>query len=166
MASARSARRRCPENIGFHIAHIMGAVCLMVLLHPPPLFVGTAALARIPNRIHTSILINSVRNVKSAKIAAEQARNFGTTGGSMAISFPSTSLEQDQPIIKVWKIEEDWHPYSWRFSVTFQGRTHQFAGVPNYCETKRSASCRARWRAKWLLNGTFDRRYSGVCFPG
>lgn len=47
----------------------------------------------------------------------------------------------------------------WHFSIQYQGRTLQFAGMPNRCRTKRSAMARAAWRAKWLREGTFDQRY-------
>lgn len=61
--------------------------------------------------------------------------------------------------IEVFKRDEDWHPYPWRFAVIYRGVRHEFAGLPNQCATKRAASMRARWRAKWLEDGTCDQRY-------
>lgn len=61
--------------------------------------------------------------------------------------------------IEVYRSGYDDHPYPWRFKVTFDGVTHEFAGVPNQCETPRQAAARARWRARWLENGTFHTRY-------
>lgn len=53
------------------------------------------------------------------------------------------------------------HPYPWRFKVQSPktGRWHSFAGIPNQCETKHSALMRAYYRAKWMADGTFERRY-------
>lgn len=67
---------------------------------------------------------------------------------------------QEKATIEVFRIPEDWHPYPWRFKITFKGKTHSFAGIPNQCETRRSASMRARWRARWLEDGSFETRYS------
>ena len=64
----------------------------------------------------------------------------------------------EKPVIEVWK-ENDWSPYPWRFKITFKGVTHDFIGIPNKCPSKRSASMRARWRAKWIMNGTYDQHY-------
>ena len=62
--------------------------------------------------------------------------------------------------IEVFRCHEDWHPYPWRFAVTYDGVRHTFAGIPNQCTSKRSASVRARYRAKWLEDGSFSKRYS------
>ena len=61
--------------------------------------------------------------------------------------------------IEVWRIAEEWHPYPWRFAVTFNGKRHVYAGVPNQCETRRQASMRARWRARWFEDGTYSQHY-------
>lgn len=65
----------------------------------------------------------------------------------------------EKAVIETFRIPEDWHPYPWRFAVTFKGVRHAFAGIPNQCETRRQAAARARWRAKWLEQGRFDERY-------
>jgi len=61
--------------------------------------------------------------------------------------------------IEVWRIPEPRHPYPWRFSVTFNGKRYRFIGIPNQCKTRRSAVMRARWRAKWMEDGSYSRRY-------
>jgi hypothetical protein len=62
--------------------------------------------------------------------------------------------------IEVFQVDADWHPYPWRFAVTYKGVRHTFAGLPNLCETRRSATMRARWRAKWLEEGSFTHKYA------
>ncbi len=69
------------------------------------------------------------------------------------------SRPAEKAVIDVYCVDEDWHPYPWRFKVTYKGETHEFAGIPNQCATRRAASMRARWRARWLENGTFESRY-------
>lgn len=66
----------------------------------------------------------------------------------------------EKAIVEVWNINQAGHPYPWRFAVTYNGVRHEFSGIPNKCETRRQASCRARWRARWLENGTYNKRYS------
>lgn len=68
-------------------------------------------------------------------------------------------MTADRATIEVWRIPEARHPYPWRFAVSFQGVRHVFAGIPNQCESRRSAAMRARWRAKWLEDGSYTRRY-------
>jgi hypothetical protein len=65
----------------------------------------------------------------------------------------------DKAIIEVFRKAPEWHPYPWGFAVTYRGVRHEFAGLPNQCATKRQASIRARWRAKWLEDGTYAQRY-------
>lgn len=68
--------------------------------------------------------------------------------------------ESDKALIEVFRKAEDWwHPYPWRFAVTYRGVRHEFAGLPNQCASRRQASLRARWRAKWLEDGTYSQRY-------
>lgn len=51
-------------------------------------------------------------------------------------------------------------PYPWRFAIEDpEGRIRLFAGIPNTCESYRSAAARARARVKWLVDGTFNKRY-------
>lgn len=47
----------------------------------------------------------------------------------------------------------------WRFRIQTNSGWIGFGGMPNYCETKRSAMMRARARCKWIADGTFDNRY-------
>ncbi|MEN6536307.1 MAG: hypothetical protein ABFD89_21805 [Bryobacteraceae bacterium] len=65
----------------------------------------------------------------------------------------------DRATIEVFRIPEAWHPFPWRFAIAYKGTRHVFAGIPNQCATRRAASMRAWWRAKWLEDGTFGRRY-------
>lgn len=51
------------------------------------------------------------------------------------------------------------HPYPWRFRIHYQGHTHEFAGIPNMCSTKKQAAMRASWRARWLTKGEFNKHY-------
>jgi len=62
--------------------------------------------------------------------------------------------------VTIWRIEDAWHPYPWRFSVSHAGKTHAFAGIPNQCATKREAAARAGWRLRWLRDGSFAQRYA------
>lgn len=55
-------------------------------------------------------------------------------------------------------------PYPWRFAIWKDGKRIMYQGIPNYCETKRSAIMRARWRAKWIAEGTYHLRYVKVQF--
>ena len=59
----------------------------------------------------------------------------------------------EQAEIVVFKINDNLHPYPWRFDVKYKGVNHQYRGLPNYCETKRQAIARAVWRKRWLENG-------------
>ena len=54
----------------------------------------------------------------------------------------------------------DWHPYPWHFKVTRpDGRVHRFGGLPNQLDTEHAALMRGWYRAKWMANGTFSKRY-------
>lgn len=66
----------------------------------------------------------------------------------------------NKPIIEVWRIEEDRHPYPWRYAVSHAGRRHVFAGIPNQCESIAEALALAHERAQWLEDGSFCERYS------
>lgn len=49
----------------------------------------------------------------------------------------------------------------WRFRIHRDGgRMIQFIGVPNYCESRRSAMMRAMHRCRWIANGDFDVKYT------
>ena len=62
--------------------------------------------------------------------------------------------------VEVWKIDSTWHPYPWRFRLIEPcGKTHVFAGVPNQCESPKSALKRAWYRAKWIKQGTYNQKY-------
>jgi hypothetical protein len=67
--------------------------------------------------------------------------------------------------IEVFKRGEEGHPYPWMFAVTYDGVRHEFCGIPNQCATKRAATMRARWRAKWLEDGTYNSRYRITGLP-
>lgn len=63
----------------------------------------------------------------------------------------------DQVTVRVWKTG---HFYPWRFSVQQDGFPEvNFVGVPNQCETKHSALMRGWYRAKWIVEGTYNRKY-------
>lgn len=60
----------------------------------------------------------------------------------------------------VWRDDAPGHPYPWRFAVIFGGRRYNYTGVPNQCETRRSAAMRASWRLRWHMDGPHDCRYA------
>lgn len=63
--------------------------------------------------------------------------------------------------IEVWRLEDETHPYPWRFDIIDQeGKRHRFFGKPNQCETPGQAYKRAANRVYWMQDGTFDIRYS------
>ncbi len=56
---------------------------------------------------------------------------------------------------------EEYYPaYPWRFSVKQNGTRHQYAGLPNYVESKAGALRRGWHRAKWLNEGTYHEKYT------
>jgi len=60
-------------------------------------------------------------------------------------------------IIEVWQMDGvKWD--SWNFAITHNGVRRRFAGS-NRCDTKHSAICKARIRARWLDEGTYDEHY-------
>jgi hypothetical protein len=71
----------------------------------------------------------------------------------------------DKPIIRVFNTGEPRHPYPWRFEIKYRGVTHSYGGIPNQCETKRAATARVAWRAKWLREGTHNKRYVTMGVP-
>lgn len=74
-------------------------------------------------------------------------------------------MSDTEPTIRVFHIGEDWHHYPWRFEIKYRGVTHSYGGIPNQCGTKRAATARAAWRAKWLREGTHDKRYVTMGMP-
>ena len=73
----------------------------------------------------------------------------------------------DRPVVEVYRANvEDWHPFPWRFRITWKGRTHAFVGMPNQCASKREAAARASWRVRWMLDGSYERRYSTALLGG
>lgn len=69
-------------------------------------------------------------------------------------------IDSEKPIVEVFKVDYDFnHPYPWMFRIKYQGKTHEFAGIRNKCSTKRQAAIRGWWRARWMMDGTYDQRY-------
>ena len=64
---------------------------------------------------------------------------------------------------EVWTSDElrKWYvSYPWRFRVFDRdGKAHNYAGLPNYCHSVRSAMMRAWHRAKWMADGEYSQRY-------
>jgi len=61
--------------------------------------------------------------------------------------------------ILVFKIKGPyWACSPWRFKVG----ERSYIGIPNYCDTKRSALKRAWYRAKWLHDETYSDRYQTI----
>jgi hypothetical protein len=54
---------------------------------------------------------------------------------------------------------EAYPDYPWRFRIEKNDGWIGFGGIPNYCESKRSAMMRAKSRCKWIADGTFNERY-------
>lgn len=53
----------------------------------------------------------------------------------------------------------------WRFRIEKNDGWIGFGGIPNYCESKRSAMMRAKSRCKWIAEGTFDQKYIAGAYP-
>jgi hypothetical protein len=55
---------------------------------------------------------------------------------------------------------ENYPAFPWRFEInTPDGKNRKYWGMPNYVETKRKALKRGWWRAKWLAEDTYSKRY-------
>jgi hypothetical protein len=53
-----------------------------------------------------------------------------------------------------------WYPaFPWRFTVEHKGVVREYSGMPNYVETSRKALKRGWYRAKWLADGSYEKRY-------
>lgn len=61
--------------------------------------------------------------------------------------------------ITIYRVNQSWHPYPWRFKIEHDGTTHQFIGLQNQCETRELAQIKAGFRALWLEDGSFHERY-------
>jgi hypothetical protein len=63
--------------------------------------------------------------------------------------------------VRTWKRSgTDWSCAPWLFSIQPPGGQEKtFAGVPNYCITRRSALVRGVYRAKWLATGVWSKHY-------
>jgi len=59
----------------------------------------------------------------------------------------------------VTAMNKGWSPSTWMFKVERDGQSWEFFGVPNYCDSVRSALRRGWWRAKWISEGTYDQHY-------
>jgi len=56
---------------------------------------------------------------------------------------------------------ENYSSFPWNFRIyTEDGSVIFFAGIPNRCETKQSALMRAYYRAKWIADGSYNKRYA------
>lgn len=65
-------------------------------------------------------------------------------------------------IVRTWRRPPGnlYTAFPWLFSVQEDGKDERrFIGIPNYCGTRREASMRGLWRARWLNDGTFHQRY-------
>ncbi len=71
------------------------------------------------------------------------------------------SAAEERPVVTVFRnpFAESWHPFPWAFSIKWKGVEHNYGGIPNQCASKREASARAAWRAKWMREGTYDQHY-------
>lgn len=88
---------------------------------------------------------------------------------AQALPQPSAaqSTEPEQPMpevaatvcVEVFKVQEPGHPYPWRFRIRFRGNLHNFAGIPNQCETLHEAWARAQERVDWLINDQWSEKY-------
>ncbi len=87
------------------------------------------------------------------------AAGVGRIAGGQYRAGGGVHAMKEKAIIEVFKNEGDWHPYPWMFAVTHNGVRHVFIGIQNQCATKRAATMRARWRARWLEDGTYARRH-------
>ncbi|MBC2746207.1 MAG: hypothetical protein HF975_04225 [ANME-2 cluster archaeon] len=61
-------------------------------------------------------------------------------------------------IIEVWEQRYNFRQV-WIFAIASNKVRRRFVGS-NYCDTKHSAICKARIRAKWLDDGTWDDHYT------
>jgi hypothetical protein len=63
--------------------------------------------------------------------------------------------------VRTWKRSGTyWSCSPWLFSIQPPGGQEKtFAGVPNYCDTRRSALVRGVYRAKWLATGVWNKHY-------
>jgi hypothetical protein len=64
----------------------------------------------------------------------------------------------EKPVVHICKINDN-SSFPWRFSITFKGETFRFLGIPNHCSSRRSAAIRAWWRCRWLMDGTYSKKY-------
>lgn len=67
-------------------------------------------------------------------------------------------MEGDKIEIVVWKVDDEIHPYPWRFKIVRGKESWEFYGIPNCCHSRRSAMARARARVKWIEDGTISDR--------
>ena len=66
-------------------------------------------------------------------------------------------------IIEVWYNKGPYWPH-WSFAITHNSVRRRFGGS-NRCDTRHSAICKARIRAKYLDDGTWDKHYT-IDHPG
>ena len=63
-------------------------------------------------------------------------------------------------VYTTWETLQYYPAFPWRFKLICRDRTIHFEGMPNYCETARSAMMRGLARCKWIADGTYSERYS------
>jgi hypothetical protein len=63
--------------------------------------------------------------------------------------------------VRVDKREGDYWP-CYLFNINFGDGWHSYLGVPNYCDTIRSALKRAWWRCKWRKEGKWPYKTMAV----
>jgi hypothetical protein len=68
-------------------------------------------------------------------------------------------MSNNKAVIEVFHCGDPKFPYPWNFRVKFKGVTHHFIGIPNMCATRGAAYARAKRRATWMENGTFEKHY-------
>lgn len=55
---------------------------------------------------------------------------------------------------------EKYYPdFPWNFEIEYNGKLLSFGGIPNMVESPQKAMKRAWYRAKWLVDGSYNSRY-------
>lgn len=66
--------------------------------------------------------------------------------------------------VRTWRrSDNNWASDPWLFSIQPAGLPERtFAGVPNYCSSRKVALTRGVYRAKWWATGVWSKHYQGV----